>query len=81
LTERAGQVAALGAQGNSLGPGQEMKEGFFFHRIEIQGRDLVIREGKKLAALVFPHSALTACSILDAAEMGAELTLHGAAFQ
>lgn len=53
----------------------------FLHRVEVQGRDLVVSQGEELSSPVFAYSALPSGLVFDMAEVGAEPALHGVALQ
>jgi len=59
LTELAFKIAPCRGYGKGSGPGEHVKEGLFFDRVQVNGAGIPIDQAEKSTAPILPHPAIS----------------------
>jgi hypothetical protein len=73
LAKAAFKVAADSGNGIRRCPGKEMKQGFFFNRIDVLGDEITIDQGIQNTGVVFTHIANPSAAVFDDTTMAAQV--------
>jgi len=81
LAEKAFEIASNGGHGIGMGPGEKMKEGFFFYGIYMSCNDLPINEAHECSVPVLTDPADSPPPILYETSVVAEGTANPSLIQ